>query len=156
MTILFHSCLRRLCRNGRGPRFSTGMKGSKKMKTQGEIESAVCDALSKFELEYMGRGPKAIQCHLINDCLFVRLHGVLTVAEHQLIKSLPPEKGRDLLKQVRTQLIEAARPLLEQLIADITETKVISLHNDISTSTGQEIMVFTLEESPIVRSVKRK
>ena len=72
------------------------------MKTQGEIEAAIGTALTRFEQEYMGRGPKHIHIHLIDDCLVCRLHGVLTAAEQQLVKSLPPEKGRDLLKQVRT------------------------------------------------------
>lgn len=121
------------------------------MRTQGEIEAAVCQGMSRFEQEYMGRGPKTIHCHLIKEILFVRLTGVLTAAEQQLVKSLPPEKGRDLLKQVRTHLIETARPLMEVLVADITGTKVVSLHHDISTKTGEEVVVFTLLESPVVR-----
>jgi hypothetical protein len=83
------------------------------MKTQGEIEAAVCEGISRFELEYMGRGPKDIHAHLIGDLLLVRLQGVLTAAEQHLVMTLAPEKGRDLLKQVRTQLIETARPALE-------------------------------------------
>ncbi|MEO8494575.1 MAG: DUF2294 domain-containing protein, partial [Planctomycetota bacterium] len=80
------------------------------MKTQGEIEAAICKAMSHFEQEYMGRGPKDINAHLIGDLLVVRLQGVLTAAEQHLVKTLTPEKGRDLLKQVRSQLIEIARP----------------------------------------------
>ena len=76
------------------------------MKTQGEIEAAVCEGMTRFEQEYMGRGPKHVQAHLIGDLLVVRLKGVLTAAEQQLVKSLSPEKGRDLLKQVRTHLVE--------------------------------------------------
>ena len=30
------------------------------MKTQGEIEATICQGISRFELEYMGRGPKDI------------------------------------------------------------------------------------------------
>ena len=67
------------------------------MKTQGEVEAAVCEGMSRFEQEYMGRGPKDIHAHLIDDVLFVRLQGVLTAAEQHLVKSLPAEKGRDLL-----------------------------------------------------------
>jgi hypothetical protein len=61
------------------------------MKTQGEIEAAVCEGISRFELEYMGRGPKDIHTHLIGDLLVIRLHGVLTSAEQQLVKTLPLE-----------------------------------------------------------------
>ena len=72
------------------------------MKTQGEIEAAVCQGMSHFEQEYMGRGPKDIRAHLIGDLLVVRLQGVLTAAEQHLVRTLPVEKGRDLLKQVRS------------------------------------------------------
>ncbi len=126
------------------------------MKTQGEIEAAVCEAVSRFEQEYMGRGPKHIHAHLIRDLLVVRLQGVLTAAEQHLVKTLPMEKGRDLLKQVRTHLIETARPLLEAMIRDITGVKVVSLHHDISTSTGEEVVVFTLADAPAFREVKQK
>ena len=106
------------------------------MKTQGEIEAAICDGISRFEQEYMGRGPREIRTHLISDLLVVRLQGVLTAAEQQLAKSLPPEKGRDLLKQVRIQLIETARPVLEAMVEEVTAVKVLSLHHDLSTLTG--------------------
>ena len=86
------------------------------MKTQEEIEAAVCEAMGRFEQDYMGRGPKDVRTHLIGDLLVVRLQGVLTVAEQQLVKTLQAGKGRDLLKQVRVQLMEAARPILEAMI----------------------------------------
>jgi uncharacterized protein YbcI len=125
------------------------------MKTQGEIEAAICEGISHFEQEYMGRGPKYIHTHLIGDLLVVRLQGVLTAAEQQLVKTLPAEKGRGLLKQVRTQLMETARPALEAMVQDITGVKVVSLHHDISTLTGEEVVLFTLAEPPVFREAKR-
>jgi uncharacterized protein YbcI len=124
------------------------------VKTQGEVEAAICDGISRFEQEYMGRGPKDVHAHLIGDLLVVRLRGVLTSAEQHLVKSLPAEKGRDLLKQVRTHLVETARPVLEAMIHQICGVKVLSLHHDISTATGEEIMVFTLSDAPTVREPK--
>ena len=126
------------------------------MHSQGEIEAAVCQGMTSFEQEFMGRGPKDIRAHLIGDLLVVRLQGVLTAAEQQLVKTLPAEKGRDLLKQVRSQLIEVARPSLDQLVQDITRIKPRSLHHDISTLTGEEIVVFTLESSPAFRETRKK
>jgi uncharacterized protein YbcI len=126
------------------------------MKTQGEIEAAICEGVARFEQEYMGRGPKDIRTHLIGDLLVVRLQGVLTAAEQQLAKSLAPEKGRDLLKQVRTQLIETARPVMEAMVHEATGVKVLSLHQDISTATGEEVLLFTLAESPPFRDAKKK
>jgi uncharacterized protein YbcI len=126
------------------------------MKTQGEIEAAICDGISRFVQEYMGRGPKDIRVHLLGDLLVARLQGVLTAAEQQLVKSLPVEKGRDLLKQVRTQLIETARPVLEAMVQEVTGVKVLSLHHDISTLTGEEVILFTLAQLPLFREAKRK
>jgi uncharacterized protein YbcI len=126
------------------------------MKTHGEIEAAICDGISRFEQEYMGRGPKDIRAYLIDDIIFVRLQGVLTAAEQHLVKSQPPEKGRDLLKQVRTHLLETARPLLEAMVQEVTGMKVMSMHHDISTVTGEEVVLFTLANTPQFRETKKK
>jgi uncharacterized protein YbcI len=126
------------------------------MKTLGELEAAICEVISRFEQEYMGRGPKNIHAHLIGDLVVVRLQGVLTAAEQQLVKSLSAEKGRDLLKQVRTHLIETARPVLEAMIHEVTGVKALTMHHDISTSTGEEVVLFTLAESPGFREAKKK
>jgi uncharacterized protein YbcI len=126
------------------------------MKTLGELEAAICEGVCRFEQDYMGRGPKNIHAHLLGDLLVVRLQGVLTAAEQHLVKSLPAEKGRDLLKQVRTHLIETARPILEAMVQEVTGVKVMSLHHDISTVTGEEVVVFTLAESPGFREAGRR
>jgi uncharacterized protein YbcI len=126
------------------------------MKTRGEIEAAVSDGITRFEQEYMGRGPKSIRTHLIGDLLVVRLQGVLTAAEQNLVRSVAPEKGRNLLKQVRTELIETARPLLEAMVEEATGIKVVSLHHDISTATGEEVVLFTLAAEPEIREAKPK
>lgn len=131
-------------------------KGGGDMKTQGEIEAAICEGVSRFEQDYMGRGPKDIHAHLLGDLLVVRLQGVLTAAEQHLVKSLSADKGRDLLKQVRTHLIETARPVMEAMVQEITGVKVLTLHHDISTVTGEEVVLFTLAEPPMLRDAKRK
>ena len=126
------------------------------MKSQGEIEAAICEGITRFEQEYMGRGPKDIHTYLVGDLVIVRLKGVLTAAEQQLVKTLPHEKGRDLLKQVRTTLIETARPILEAMVAEITGVPPVSLHHDVSTVTGEEVVLFTLAESPLFRETKKR
>ena len=126
------------------------------MKTSGEIEAAICEGMTRFEQEYMGRGPKDVHAYLIGDLVVVRLHGVLTAAEQHLVKTLQADKGRDLLKQVRIQLMEAARPIIEVMIHEIVGVKVLSLHHDISTVTGEEVVLFTLAEPPLFRETKKK
>src|SRR5690349_5573968 len=103
----------------------------------------------------MGRGPKDIHTHLIGDLLVVRLHGVLTAAEKQLVRSLSAEKGRDLLKQVRAQLIENARPIMEAMIQTVTGVKASSMHHDIRTLTAKTVL-FTLIESPLSAKPRKK
>lgn len=125
-------------------------------KTQGELEAAICDIVSRFELEYMGRGPKEIRAHVLGDLVVVRLFGVLTAAEKQLVKTLPSDKGRDLIKQVRTHLVETARPVMTALIHDITGIAVVSLHHDISTTTGEEVILFVLTTAPQCRETRKK
>jgi uncharacterized protein YbcI len=126
------------------------------MRTQGEIEAAICEGISRFEQDYMGRGPKHIQTHLVGDLLVIRLQGVLTPAEQQLVQSLPAEKGRDLVKQVRTHLIETARPVMQAMVEKVTGVKVVTMHHDISTITGEKVLLFTLAQSPDFREATMK
>lgn len=125
------------------------------MKTRGEIEATICEGITRFEQEYMGRGPKDIHAHLIGDLVIVRLKSVLTAAEQQLVRTLPADKGRDLLKQVRTHLVETARPVMEAMIEKATGVKSLSLHHDISTTTGEELIIFTLVSAPLYREPKK-
>ncbi len=114
-------------------------------KTKGQIEADISEAIIKFEKEYMGRGPDETKTYIVDDMIVIRLKRVLTPAEQQLAKAVDDTKGRSLIKEVRTALLEKARPLLEAIVWDITSRKVISLHTDISTATGERIIVFTLD-----------
>jgi len=116
--------------------------------TQVESEAAICDGIIRFQEEYLGWRSEQIRTHFIKDLLVVRILGVLTLAERQLGKSLSPEKGRDLIKQVRKQLLELARPMLESLVHEVIGVKVLSMHHDISTVTGEEMVIFSLSEVP--------
>ena len=126
------------------------------VKTLGELEAAICEGISRFEQNYMGRGPKDVHTYLLGDLIVVGLRGVLTAAEQHLVTSLPAGKGRDLLKQVRTHLIETARPVMEKMVQEVTAVGVLSLHHDISTVTGEEIVVFKLAERPDFRETRRR
>jgi uncharacterized protein YbcI len=126
------------------------------MKTQGEVEAAVCEGMTRFMQEFMGRGPKEIRAHLIDDLLVLRLQGILSAGETSLAAVLPAERGRDLLKSVRTHLVEASRGRLQQMIEAACETTCASMHHDVSTVTGEEVFVFTLHAEPVLRPAKRK
>lgn len=113
-------------------------------KTNGQMEAEIANALIQFEKDYMGRGPMETRAYIIDDMILVRLKGVLTLAEQQLAKN--PE-GTALIKKVRSNLLEQGRELLTGAIEAITCLKVISLHTDISTKTGERVIIFTLNEN---------
>lgn len=123
-----------------------------KNNTRGEAESEISQAIIKFEREYMGRGPEDSKTRIFDEVVFVRLQGVLTPAEKHLVKAEDSTAGRKLIKEVRQELLEKARVLLETIIADILGFKVISMHTDISTLTGERIIVFTLDGRPEFRN----
>jgi uncharacterized protein YbcI len=122
------------------------------MKTKGEVEAEISEAMVKFEVEYMGRGPKEVRSFIVEDMILVRLKGVLTQAEQQLAKS---SEGVDLIKMLRTTLIKNARPVLFQVIGDICGIQVLSLYTDISAARSERIIVFALE-SDLEKTLPRK
>ena len=113
-------------------------------RTKGQIEAQISEAIIRFEKEYMGRGPTETKAYIIKDMVLVRLKGVLTPAEEQLTKSA---EGADLIKRTRMQLMESARALLENMVSGITGCQIKSLHTDISTKTGERVVIFTFDQN---------
>jgi len=118
------------------------------MKSRSDLEAEISQAMIRFEKEFMGRGPLETRTYILDDLVLVRLKGVLTPAETMLSQTQDKQRGRYLLKQVRQELLDRGRPLLEAAIKDILGVQVKSLHTDISTKTGERIIVFTLEARP--------
>jgi len=123
------------------------------LKSQGEIEAAVCDAVARFQQEYMGRGPRHVHTHLIENKLFIHLDGVLTAAEQRLMESHGngDRRGAELLKQFRSHLVLAGKALLDRLVHEATGSQPVSVHHDISPATGEEVLVLTLSAAPRCR-----
>lgn len=115
---------------------------------QQRAEREVSRAIIQFEKEFMGRGPLDAKTYVIEDMVLVRLKNVLTPAEIKLAESEGSQRGRYLIKQMRQELIEQGRPLLDIVIQDILGISVLSLHTDISAKTGERIIVFTLSDKP--------
>ncbi len=113
-------------------------------KTKGQVEADISAAITQFEREHLGRGPREARSFIIQDMVLVRLRGVLTPAEEKLAAE---HDGTQLIKQVRMRLIESARPLLEQIIFEKTGAQVVSLHTDISSKTGERVFVFCLDKN---------
>jgi len=112
-------------------------------KSKGQLEAEISNALIAFEKEHMGRGPVDVRSHIIEDMILIRLKGVLTPAERHLAKDAA---GIQLIKQVRAKLLENSSKMLEDVITDITQTKVVSFHTDISTTAGERVIIITFEQ----------
>ena len=112
-------------------------------RTKGQLESKIAEATTQFEREHLGRGPREVRAWIVQDLIIVRLKRVLTPAEEKLARD--PE-GRGLVKEMRRQLIEGSREMLDEMILNITGVRVVSLHSDISVRTGERIIVFTMAE----------
>ena len=126
------------------------------IKTQGEIEAEISQEMKKFQIEYLGRGPEAVRVFALGNLIVVRLVGVLTPAEKHLVAENGSHRGRNLVKELRTHLIEGARAWMSDMILRVTGVNVVSLHHDISTTTGEEIVVFSLDGIPAMREPKRR
>jgi len=136
-----------------GLRTEQAQLGANAMQSQGELEAAICDIVTRFQQEYMGRGPRRVHAHLVDNKLFVHLDGVLTAAEQRLIESPHNGNGRaaELLKQLRSHLVLAGRQTLEAMVREATGAEPINVHHDISTATGEEVIVVTLSAPPVCR-----
>jgi len=111
-------------------------------KTKGQIEAEISTAITRFEKEHLGRGPREARTYIIEDMILIRLISVLTPAEQKLAEN---DEGAQLIKQTRRRLIESSRPLLSEIIETITGVKILSLHTDISTRSGERIFVLCME-----------
>lgn len=111
-------------------------------KTRGQLEAEFTNAIIKFEKEYLGRGPLEARTFFVQDMILVRLRGVLTPAEMKLAES---REGQSLVKETRRQLFETSHELLYDIVRDMLGCRPISLHTDMSTKTGERIVVFTVD-----------
>lgn len=113
--------------------------------TKGQMEDEITKALILWEREYLGRGPSGAKTDIVRDMVIVTLTGVLSPAEYHLAHT---SEGMALIKKLRQQLVEQGRHDLESIVYSVTQVKVISLHTDISTKTGERVFVFKLDREP--------
>ena len=116
------------------------------MENKGKLESRISNSMITFQREQLGRGAESAKTYIVEDMIIIRLKGVLTAAEVQLAQT---EEGKALVKEMRFRLEEIIRPKLEAMIEEITGHRVISLHNDISTKTGERMDVVIVDR-PII------
>ena len=113
-------------------------------KTRGEAEAQISEAVIKFEKEYLGRGPLDARTFFVSDMVLIRLRGILTCGDQKLAET--PE-GQVLLKESRRRLFEVSRKFFAELVSNATGCQLVSFHSDMSTKTGERILVLTVNES---------
>ncbi|MDR7418609.1 MAG: DUF2294 domain-containing protein [Armatimonadota bacterium] len=111
-------------------------------RSKGQLEAEISETMTRFQREQMGRGPDEAKCFILGDLVVVRLRNVLTPAE-RLLAATP--EGRRLIKEMRNQLLETSRAAIEDAIVRVTGCRVVSLHTDLSTRTGERVIVVTLD-----------
>lgn len=111
--------------------------------TKGQIEAQLSEAISKFEIEHMGRGPEKIRTIIAQDLIIVRINGFLSISEKRLSQT---KEGVDLVKKVRTALFENSRDSLEETIKAVINVNVISTFSDVSTKTGEKVIAIVVDK----------
>lgn len=113
-------------------------------KTKGQVEAEISTAMTKFEREYLGRGPKNVRSYIIDDMILIRMFGVITPAEQKLAEE---KDGAQFVKQSRRWLIESSSSIITNIIEEVVSSEVQSIHTDISSKTGERIFVFSMKEN---------
>lgn len=110
--------------------------------TKGQIEAKISEGVSKFEVDYMGRGPQRIRTTVVGDLIIIRLLGFLSQAEKQIVQNV---EGVELLKKMRSMLFEKNLSHFHSVITEVLPYKILSTHSDVSTVTGEKMIVVTFE-----------
>jgi uncharacterized protein YbcI len=117
------------------------------LRTKGQIEAEISKAMIRFKREQLGRGPADIRTQILQDLVIVRMADMLTPADRSLVRA----GGVDLLKQVRTKLLESERETLHRMLREATGCEVATIYSDLCSRTGEQLIVFVLREGPEVR-----
>ena len=119
--------------------------------TKGQLEAAVSRAITRFEREFRGRGPRQVRARLSGAELRVELSGTMTAFERRVVNVLDDQRGARVLAELNRGLIEAARPALEAVVNGLTDRSVVAVHYEIDTDADRESLVFLLDAPPLVR-----
>lgn len=111
--------------------------------SKGQLEDQISKKFMQFEREFLGRGPINVKTDIIRDMILIRLEGVLTRAEIELAKDL---EGIIMIKSMRSKLLENGRDYLKQIITEVTGCNILNLHTDISTRSGDRVILIIVDK----------
>ncbi|MBM7571594.1 DUF2294 domain-containing protein [Aquibacillus albus] len=113
-------------------------------KSKGSVEAEISKSLTQWEKDFLGRGSVSVKTDIIRDMVIVSLQGVLTPAEYSVCET---KDGLLSIKRNRSSLVESGIDDLKEIIFNITDVRVKSFFSDISTQTGERVMVFRLKDN---------
>ena len=109
--------------------------------TKGTLESEISKALTHWEKQYLGRGSVSVKSDILRDMIIVTLRGILTPAEYSVCKD---KDGLLSVKELRNSLVESGVDELKSIIFTTTGFDVTSFYTDLSTQTGERVIIFKL------------
>lgn len=108
--------------------------------TKGQMEAEISKLVVRFEKEYLGRGPKDIKTTIIGNHILIVVDGFLSQSEQKLAEE---GQGVKVIKEMRQALFETSRKVLVTSIEEVLHVPIISTHSDMSTKTGEKVIVLT-------------
>jgi uncharacterized protein YbcI len=111
--------------------------------SKGQLEDKISKKFIQFERDFLGRGPVNVKTDIIRDMILITLQGVLTRAEIELAKDLD---GILMVKSMRSKLLENGKHHVSQIISEVTGSNIISMHTDISTKSGERVILLKVDK----------
>lgn len=111
-------------------------------RTSGQIEAAVCEVMTRFHRDVVGRGPDQVSASLQGENLVIHLKGVLTTAEEHLVAADgQTSQGVEMVRAMRDQIVRRARNVLLDALAARMGHRATSLFHDVAPTSNEEVFV---------------
>ncbi|MFZ5652122.1 MAG: DUF2294 domain-containing protein, partial [Bacillota bacterium] len=106
--------------------------------------NVITDLVIRWGQNYLGQNFAEVKTDIIRDMIIVSVKGEIPPAESHLSRE---KEGMYLVKKIRQQLIEYDRESFDNILFNLTGSRMISLHTDVSTKTGERIFVFKMDRA---------
>jgi uncharacterized protein YbcI len=110
--------------------------------TQGACEAEIANAVTRFDREQQGHGPKNVRAFVLGEMVLVRSSGIFTVTETKLSSS---DDGRKLILSARRELHSINHEEIEGIIGKICGCAVVRSYYDVNVEAAEQVAVFILD-----------
>ena len=115
-----------------------------KKPTRGQLERTLSQQFQKLYREHLNHSTGKVTCQLFDDKLTIIVEDSLTQPEQLLLE----ESKSEIVEQMRSDLDDAIRPKIIDLVEEILGQKVIDLMSDTTLKTGRSGVVIILSGQP--------